>query len=432
MSAAICLLGALIAAPCPKEEVEVQAKTPLRRGPGLNYPVVGFVEKAACFRLDSSSMDGRFSLVEGPPGLGWVLTERLDPAGQARARQVQPEASPIGSGKTRQEPALVAAAVLREGPAPEARSRGPLPGGARVVPLRLSADRAWVELRTARGDVGWVLVSALPEAALRDLPVDAPAPLVSAPEPAPEPEQGVAVGRVGGRGQGVHLLAEAGVGFVALGQSLGSDAPSGLRRYDLNASALALSVQLQLSDLGPLTARGWFSGSGLDGLSTDGRSEGVGGTALGAGVRVGWPLAFAELTLTPELGYRFDGLSLDVAFPGDAVATLVSADAHLAEAGLRAQWVPGPAWLVAGELAGGFGSVASSPGSLGSGGLAGGLSAALEVHRALWGGLSGGLRGRYGMWTVSYEGASSFDATIEQADLSQWAAAAEVVLGFAL
>lgn len=135
--------------------------------------------------------------------------------------------------------------------------------------------------------------------------------------------------------------------------------------------------------------------------------------------------------MTPELGYRLDALGLDLAFPGDRVASLVSSDVHLGVLGGRAQWSPGPAWLLDGGVGLGMGGISSRPGTLGAGGLALGFDAAIALHRALTEGLSAGLRLRAGGWRGDFDGQATFDTAIGRATLSGWSAGAELVLGYA-
>ena len=46
-----------------KPRVFVRAKTPVRRGPGLNYPVSSFLEQGGCMAFLEISADERWALV---------------------------------------------------------------------------------------------------------------------------------------------------------------------------------------------------------------------------------------------------------------------------------------------------------------------------------------------------------------------------------
>src|SRR5687768_9785411 len=48
------------AAKCKETEVLVKARTPVRRGPGLNYPVGAFLETSRCLAFAERSMDERW------------------------------------------------------------------------------------------------------------------------------------------------------------------------------------------------------------------------------------------------------------------------------------------------------------------------------------------------------------------------------------
>lgn len=435
----VCLLlvfgAGTAAAKCPKGKVRVRAKTPLRNGPGLNYPVRKFFERRRCGRMEQVSADGQWALMRFGKRMGWVLVKRLDDRGQARARALPARKNlPAGSGKARRFYAIGARAVLRERPQDGAPPRRVLPAEARVLPLRRTRDGTWIEVRDDRGDVGWVSAKTLPE-----IPPDLPeasvgealpvltgeTPVVSTPgEEAPTLVlRGASLSpsrrQIGGRRDGVHVSAAVFGGVAFPGQRLDSDAISGLRRYSLSSASVGLGVELQVTDLGPLTVRaGGFFGT-LEGLKAEDDEGAAGGSSTSIELRAGWPLRVGPVTLSPEIGYALDALSLDLALPGARTTTFVSSESHAGLLGIRGQWPLGDL-LIELEAAFSVGSLAPRPGTLGTDvGVALGGRGAVDLHYLF--DASFGVLFRYAIdgREVAFSGPSTLDGSISQAQLTE-------------
>ena len=111
------------AAPCKKKggraRVFVKAKTPLRRGPGLNYGVSKFIEKGRCTPYSEVSLDEQWVLLEIERGFGWVPVRRLSKTSQRKLARTG-QTGPIGSGQTRATARLLRQSVMVERPDPRA------------------------------------------------------------------------------------------------------------------------------------------------------------------------------------------------------------------------------------------------------------------------------------------------------------------------
>lgn len=411
-------------AACSDGQVRVRGKTPVRRGPGLNYPVSRFLESARCAPLEQVSTQGRWALLRLGDDFGWVPVARLSEQSRARAEAARADAAPIGSGTARAFAMVIERAVLRERPQPGAPPRRILPVDARVLPLRVTQDTAWVEVRDDRGDVGWVERARVAGGlALAELPRLEPEPPSGPAGHLPVLEGSaarLARRRVGARSEGVHLTAALFGAAVLPTQRLDSDGEAGIRRYDLSALSGGLGAELQLTDLGPVTARLGLTLAVLGGIESDGAEGAAGGTTLAVTARAGWPIDLGGVVLSPELGYALDATQIDVALPGARVATFVSTETHLGLLGARAQAPLGDRFLVEADLALALGGTSPSPGSLGSGGgLAWGgrasMGAYLMIDEAL------GVLARYQLdgFSADFSGTGTLDPTITRATVGE-------------
>ncbi len=424
---AVLLLGApAFAKPCPEGDVRVRAKTPVHRGPGLNYPVVQFLEQDGCARLEQVSVDARWTMLRLEASYGWVLTDRLDASGQEAAAAARPDAAPIGSGTERSFGQVVERSVLRERPQTGAPPRRVLPAGVRVLPLQLTADGAWVEVRDDRGDVGWMERAHL--AGGTELPLasaDVPGEIGLSEEALSAAAQDDAVRlarrRVGARDEGVHLTVGLFGAAVMPTQRFDSDGGPRNRRYGLSALSGAGSIEVQLTDMGPITARTGYTFGLIDGLATDDNPEqSAGGRMHDLVLRFGWPLALGSAVLTPELGYGLAVLDLDPALPGERQVTFVSTATHLGLAGVRFQLPFAERLLLEADAAFAMGSSSPGPGSLGSaGGLAvGGRGSAGVQYMA---NAAFGVTLRYALegFSADWSGTGSFDRSLTWASVGE-------------
>lgn len=413
-------------AACPTGQVFVRAKTPVRQGPALNYEVSRFLERGRCAGLEQVSMDGRWTLLRLGDAFGWVTTDRLDAVGQERAAAAKATSAPIGSGTERAFSEVVERAVLFDRPQSGATPRRIFQAGARVLALRLTPDGAWVEVRDDRGDVGWVERERLAGGKLSELPEVRPleaesAETLEAPLEVPEAfSTARARRRMGAQDEGVHLTASALGAALFPMQRLDSDGVRGIRRYDLQALSAGAAVDLQLTDLGPITARmGGILGV-LSGLAANEGEGSSGGSLASLVLRAGLPLSLGTTVLTPEVGYAFDATDLDVAPPGGREPTFVSSQVHAGLAGARLQVPVSEAILLEGDLAATLGVVSSRPGTLGaSGGLAFGAKASVGAQYLF--DAAFGLVARYVAegFTADFSGTGSLDPTITRATLGE-------------
>ena len=103
----VALLPRAAAAQCTEGggqlQVLVKAKTAIRRGPGLNYPVSAFVEDGRCMKSTDISVDGNWVMVEDPvtKNIGWIPTKQLDPGSLELIQKERPAKGPVGSGQER-------------------------------------------------------------------------------------------------------------------------------------------------------------------------------------------------------------------------------------------------------------------------------------------------------------------------------------------
>lgn len=146
-------------------KVLVKGKTPIRRGPGLAYPVSSFLDEGKCMKASEVSTDGAWVLVQdsGSKTFGWVPVKQLDPESQAAlgAKAEPPASGPVGSGQTRSYVKTSKATKLYVAPKKGAEVKKPLTEGAQLLALSLTQDGKWLEVRDDRTDTGWVRVGAV-------------------------------------------------------------------------------------------------------------------------------------------------------------------------------------------------------------------------------------------------------------------------------
>lgn len=417
-------------------QVFVRGKTPVRKGPGLNYSVARFLEEGRCGRLEEVSVDGKWALLRFGKRFGWVLVSRLDERSQSKAGAAKKGDAPLGSGVSRSFATVIKRSVLRERPQPGAAPRRVLPVEVRLLPLGVTEDGRWVQVRDDRGDQGWIERDALAGEGLASLPAIGLAPEAVAAEVRPQitvSEFGLSRRRVGGRQEGVHLAATVLGGLSAPSQTFDSDGAQAIRRYDLSSLSGAVAFELQLTDLGPFTARLQAVFGGVQGLATnENPDQSAGGTTAAMDLRASWPIDLGGLVLSPELGYAFDQTNLDIALPGGRQATFVSSQRHSAIVGARGQASLGKAWLVEADLAFSVGSFGTRPGTLGSAGPGFGGRGQLGLQYLfdeMW-----GITARYRLQveTASFSGAGSFDSSITEARLTELRHGVLAGLSFAL
>lgn len=424
----------LALADCPalsgKPQVFVKAKTPVRKGPGLNYQVSSFLEKGRCLPFSEVSMDKRWVLIAADETYGWVPMGRLAEVSQAGAQTIAPKTAAVGSGQTRGEARVIKQTILLAGPNKEAGPKRVLPLDLMVVPLTTTPDGDWIEVRDERGQTGWVLARELRGDALADLPIHE-SMADQAPTPVPF-DSGIVRSRPGRSGVGVALTAAVFAGALAPTQSLDSDGATGRRRYDVAALAPSTTVELEMMDLGPLTARVAYSIAFLTGIKADGDLA-AGGNQHDLRIRAGLPINVGPAVLTPEVGYQlalfdFDSVLSDQPFN----VTFLSTTSHLATAGLRLRWFLDRSLQLEADAGGSFGTTSLSPRPLSDGGFTVGAYGTVGAQYFM--GDIIGLTMRYILdWRkADYTGGGQLDPTITQGTVSGLSHGLMVGLSFLL
>jgi uncharacterized protein YgiM (DUF1202 family) len=406
-------------------EIFVKPKTPLRRGPGLNYPVTAFLEKGRCLKLGEVSMDEAWVLVEASDVFGWVPAQRLSGADRKRVAAIKPSRAPVGSGQTRGVVWTNQSEALRETPQETAATVKLLPKGDQLIALAATGDGVWVQVRDERGDVGWI-----PATRIRDESgVLAGVPRTS---------QGVEVRTVtfvetepgeGGPSRtilvpmqrGVLIDAQLLVGAMNPSHTLDSNGQAAYRRYEIRAVSAAARVEAQTSSLGPLHGRASYGLTLLTGLASEGQEGAIGGAIHEVRTVLGLPIELGPIWIAPELGYTFVNVDLEPILPGDPIesgGTFFSSRTHAGTAGVSLTWAASERIAFDLELAGLVGTTDEYPLDLGRPGLTVGGVAGLGVRLAL--GDSAALVGRWDarLRRARFDGPSVSDPSIGEATLS--------------
>lgn len=432
-AAALGLVASPAWADCPvkdgKPQVFVKAKTPIRRGPGLNYQVSSFLERGRCMPFSEVSMDKRWVLVDVGEVFGWVPLGRLSSDSQGKAAEVAPPDASIGSGQRRGQARVVEQTLLLDAPDPNAAPRRVLPVDLMVVPLAATKDGNWAQVRDERGQTGWVLVSVLRGDALADLPVDEltpSAPVTAAPGPT------IIRVRPGRSGIGVAVTAAVYTGAAVPIMSLDTDAPNARRRYDVSALAPATGIELEFDDLGPTSLRLGYQISFLTGIEADGELA-AGGNTHDLYLQAGLPIELGPVTLVPEVGYRFMQFDFDSVLSDQPLnVTFLSTTTHVAIAGARATYFPVKEWMLEADGGALLGHTVEGPRNLGDGGFTLGGYGRVGVQTFLNDIMGVGLRYQVDYRRASYSGDSQLDPGITEGTLSGFSQGVWVGLSFLL
>lgn len=454
-----------------RPEVFVRAKTPIRRGPGLNYQVSRFLVRGRCLPFAEVSMDRRWVLIEQADAFGWVPVRRLNKRSRERVN-VTPSAraAAVGSAQFRGVSRVARPCLLLDRPDPRASPRRVLPRDVEVVPLAKTRDGRWAQVRDERGEVGWVLMANLVGGAWAALPVlqegfnrgvaagvrrssrsRRPAEsrsVRSGGSGRSDPEAaGGRIGRDGVEGQdgpglaplehgssdgaseqvaapraGIGLSGSGLVGVVVLTHQLDSNAELGRRRYELFALSPALAVRFELDALGPVVLRAGYLFALLYGVSPE-NIDAVGLGQLQQGIfRAGLPLDLGPVHVTPELGYSFGWFDFDSLFTDDPqTSNVVASKSHMAAAGARARWTATRSVMVEAEAALLLGVTLDVPRDLGENGLAYGFEGAIGARWSRDD--TFGLVGHYLVkWhRTGFRGPSALDPTLTEATLTDLA-----------
>ena len=419
-------------------EVFVKASTPLRRGPGLNYPVAAFLEKAQCAAFTQVSFDRQWVLVSAGEKMGWVPAGRLSAESQARVAEVPVEEGAVGSGQKRGFAQSVRATVMRERPEPDADQKRAIPEGLELLPLAATPEGDWVQVRDERAQVGWIASADLEGPTLANLP------RIAVPRGGDRPEVGPSTGsflgetRVGAA-LGAHRDGSASVSALVVGaaamplQRFDSNGVRATRRYDLSAFAPATGFEVQITDLGPLSMRGNYQIGFLSGVTPEGRDDAaISGFQQDASLRIGVPLVAGDLLVTPEFGYAFGMFEVDAVIPGQLLVTFVSTQSHAVVAGGRLQYLASPSLMLEADLGLMGGLTVAGPMGLGDAGPTLGGSATVGLTWFLTEGL--GFIARYGgrYRRTGFSGQAELDPTITEATLTDLSHGVSLGVWFAI
>jgi uncharacterized protein YgiM (DUF1202 family) len=330
-----------------KPQIFIKPNTPLYRGPGLNYPVAGFLERGRCAPFTEVSMDRLWVLVDlGDKGLGWVERSTLATQSQELiAKAAGGDGAPIGSGQKRAYVEAKQQVMLMERPAQSGEPKSTLPEGSRLLPLAITKTGKWIQVRDDRSEIGWVMASHVKGENLDSLPVaedtlsnrvagkgetdEDPDPPVALEEDLPPPT-------LAGDGA-VHFFAAAFGAALNPIHSLTTNSPNGYRTYDVSAFSGGAAVELGVTDLGPIALRLGYQFVAVTGVSPETNpAVAASGYQHDAQLRVGYPLAAGPLLVTPELGYYFGMFDFDQNLPTTG-ARFISSMSHLGSAGARFQ-----------------------------------------------------------------------------------------------
>ena len=429
-----------------KPHVRVRAKTPLRRGPGLNYAVNRFIEKAKCVPFSEVSLDEQWVLIEVGTVLGWVPAKRLTKKSRRRIARVG-TSGPVGSGQSRASSRVVRSTVMMERPDANAPVRRVLPKNLRILPLSVTRSGRWTQVRDERGDVGWVASKDIADGAAKRLPrtgaasdrvvrraapsrsTRRPDALVAAASPRPSAGEGAAdepeVDAATVSLRPVPSTGTIGLEVTVFGaalnpvHSLDSNGVPGFRRYDLSALAAGTGFEVEARDLGPIDVRLGYTIAFLSGLSSEeapGAGE-AGGMQHDAFVRVGLPFDLGRLRLAPEIGYHFGMFDFDEVLSQQQVLVFLSTQSHVATVGLRAQFALREGWSIDADASGLFGVTQESPQDLGEAGLTFGFAGQAGTRVDVADGIRVVARYAVNYRSTAYSGQAQLDSTITEATL---------------
>jgi uncharacterized protein YgiM (DUF1202 family) len=432
-------LGSRAEAACGEDAVFVQGKTPIHRGPGLNYPVASFLEMGRCMKKSETSADKNWVLVSDGKLLGWVPVDRLDAKSIVETQEEKkPEVGPIGSGQTRGLVTTIKKAALRPSPKAKVKSRRKLPKGTKLLALSITTDRAFVEVRTERGgEVGWVKATSIedPSGVLAALPISdgkletgldtgKQDPVekrdsiekkdpVMAGDPPVKDQTDVEPKAEGGTDVDIRILGLA----MFPTHSLDSNGLAGIRRYDIAMYTGGLRAEAGLDGLGPLRLRLGYTFLPMPGIKPKGQpGPKIFSHQHDAAIGIGLPIAVGSVRVIPEVGYVFSLFSIRAALPGGP-AQFFSTQTHAAAPGLQVQIAISKGFELGIEAAGLVGATLESPFNLGKNGITAGAQGAVSAGIYATNSLMILAQYEVRYLTARFSGAVQLDPTITKASL---------------
>jgi hypothetical protein len=433
-----------------KQQVFIKPNTPLYRGPGINYPVAGFLERGKCAPFSEVSMDRQWVLVDLGEKLAWVERGTLATASQELIAKVGPGDAPIGSGQKRSYVEAKQQVSLMDRPSQSAEPKSVLPAGTRLLPLMITKNGKWVQVRDERSEIGWVGVNQVKGSGLEDLPI---ADEMADAEPAPKTKDSPAIEVKEDEGPAPPVVAEeeieapppgpkedGGIGIFAAAfgaalnpiHSLDSNSPNGYRTYEVSSFSGGAAVEIGVSDLGPIALRAGYQFAAVTGVSPENKPNvGVSGFMHDAQLRVGLPLVVGPLLITPELGYQFGMFDFEPQLPGTP-ALILSTISHTGTAGGRFQFFATSSLLLELDGAFVFGITSEGPSRLGDAGFTMGFLGAAGAQILITEMISVLVRYHASFRSTPYTGPAQFDRSIGEATLTDVSHGALVGVGFTI
>lgn len=354
-----------------KKQVFVKSSTPVRRGPGLNYPVVLFLERGRCVPLNDTSEDLSWVMVDAKGSLGWVPLDRLSKRGQELIAKGKGKPAPKVEKKKRKKRKklkkgyvrVIESAKIYQEPKKSSKEVGSLEEPMQVLPLTATSDRVWVQITFGDEQVGWVLDRTLKGKALNKLPQiepmaeDPPPPPPPDPDFEPSPELpssefsiGRSVERPTRKGDSITVIGQVFGAALAPVHSLRSDGALPELTYDLTALAAGGGAEIQIADLGPMALRVGYQFGFLTGLKAeDNEAIALSGTQHDVVARVGIDFQVGTLIIRPELGYALGLFQFDERLPtgeGQNERRFISSTTQSGVAGVQLEWFLTPSFAL--------------------------------------------------------------------------------------
>ena len=417
-------------------QVKVLSQTTIRRGPGLNYPVIKVLNAPTCFKMGEVSMDETWVLIEAGDLFGWVPSTRLSKEGQKRIHTMVPDRAPVGSGQTRGYVWTNQSTNLQETPQVHSKMVRLVAMGERLLALASTGDGVWIQVRDRRGDQGWIRARRIRDetGVLAGLPRTSRGVKVETVK--------LTEGTVGGTKtilvpmqQGVLIDAEASIGVAFPQLSLDSDGDDFFRRYNIQATAPTMRIKATTTSLKPVSISFEYDFTYLAGLSSTLAENTSTARTQTVHLSVGWPVVFDSFGVMPRAGIFFNEADVDPILPGDPIdsgGTFFSQQTNAATLGINVQTNLTDDISLQIDAGTRLGTTQESPFDLGEADLTIGFDTSISARYALTDDLAI-LAQAHGMYQNSpYSGGSVYDQSITEASLTWLSAALHIGAVFAL
>lgn len=429
----VCLWPCLAVAECKSTSAEpralVQEKTPVRRGPGLNFGPSSILDKPRCLRLSEVAPGSAWVLVEDDKKkvYGWVPVSALDKEGRARALAMAPKnevtrrklgegSSPARDNDPAKPNDTATRAHDKEGASQskhsgEKRVKVPTPEAAPVEPS--SREASTTEMSKARaGDK--------PPVASGDEQTEVAAVSVRTAT------------RAQGLIEGVALQVDVGLLGAISKSSFDNDGQPLITRYEIRNRSGGLRLDVRA---GPLLerfeARLIYNFVYSSGLKLKDGDDSISGQEHDLEVLAGMPIELGSLRVTPAVGYAMSLHAMEPGLPGAKVAQFVSSVTHAARIGASGGFAIDARLSLEADVALVLGSTVPQYG-LGSPGVSAGFRSGLAGRYGLTERLSCVVRWDLRYFHAPYDGMAEFERSITKASLSGFENALSFGVGLAL